>query len=79
MAPAQYNVPTRNASTLGYGGLRPDGRLKERRRPSPIKGAPLHLVAKARAIPNGTGEDLTDEELMILCFLPHTERHGKFN
>ena len=79
MASVQYNVPTRNASVLGYGGLRPDGRLKERRRPSSVKGAPPHLVAQARAIPNGTGEDLMDEELMILCFLPRVERHGKFN
>lgn len=30
--PANYTVPTRNVTTLGYGHRRPDGRLSERRR-----------------------------------------------
>lgn len=76
-APESYTVPTRNASILGYGAPRPDGRLAERRRPTSSKQGNPALRAYAMSLPHGTGANLTDRDLMILCFLSNIERHSK--
>jgi hypothetical protein len=74
-----YVVPTRNASILGYGGRRTDGQFSERRKPSATQLPNAAIRAEARAIPNGDGENLTDRQRMILCYLNGEERHRKYS